>query len=231
MNLAHPVRLQRSGPGANAVRQRCSRANSELACRTSFAGRCWSSSTILFTMKEASRAARGTPARDASDAEVSDAAGGRAAPASAACESITKCVFSRHPDFQRVLFPSTPARATHRGCALRPFPNEDASFAYYALTPPNGKIILPQIAGDADFSISSSSRSTVPPCRTRHGAVPRKINGHYSCSLPGRRNILIMFSDNIHFWRSQGCSRPRSRGNSSNGNCGSPIETKPAGWC
>jgi len=61
---------------------------------------------------------------------------------------------------------------------------------------------------------------------------PRKINGHYTMlSRQDDENILIMFSDNIHFW-----AEPKMLLSPAQpwefiklGNCGSPIETE-AGW-
>jgi predicted GH43/DUF377 family glycosyl hydrolase len=61
---------------------------------------------------------------------------------------------------------------------------------------------------------------------------PRKINGHYAMiSRQDDENILIMFSDNIHFW-----AEPKLLLSPAQpwefikiGNCGSPIETE-AGW-
>ena len=61
---------------------------------------------------------------------------------------------------------------------------------------------------------------------------PRKINGHYAMiSRQDDENILIMFSENIHFW-----AEPKLLLSPAQpwefiklGNCGSPIETE-AGW-
>jgi predicted GH43/DUF377 family glycosyl hydrolase len=61
---------------------------------------------------------------------------------------------------------------------------------------------------------------------------PRKINGQYvMLSRQDDENILLMFSDNIHFWQT-----PRLLLSPAQpwefikiGNCGSPIETE-AGW-
>ena len=61
---------------------------------------------------------------------------------------------------------------------------------------------------------------------------PRKISGHYAMiSRQDDENILIMFSDNIHFW-----AEPKLLLSPAKpwefikiGNCGSPIETE-RGW-
>jgi predicted GH43/DUF377 family glycosyl hydrolase len=61
---------------------------------------------------------------------------------------------------------------------------------------------------------------------------PRKINGHYTMlSRQDDENILIMFSDNIHFWAEPKLLLPPAQPWEfiKMGNCGSPIETE-AGW-
>ena len=61
---------------------------------------------------------------------------------------------------------------------------------------------------------------------------PRKINGHYAMlSRQDDENILLMFSDNIHFWQTPKVllSPAQAWEFFKIGNCGSPIETE-AGW-
>jgi predicted GH43/DUF377 family glycosyl hydrolase len=61
---------------------------------------------------------------------------------------------------------------------------------------------------------------------------PRKINGHYAMlSRQDDENLFLMYSDNIHFWRSPKAllSPVRPWEYVKIGNCGSPIETE-AGW-
>ena len=61
---------------------------------------------------------------------------------------------------------------------------------------------------------------------------PRKINGQYAMlSRQDDENILLMFSDNIHFWQTPKLLLPPAQPWEfiKIGNCGSPIETE-AGW-
>ena len=61
---------------------------------------------------------------------------------------------------------------------------------------------------------------------------PRKINGQYvMLSRQDDGNILIMFSDNIHFWAGPKILLAPAQPWEffKLGNCGSPIETE-AGW-
>ena len=61
---------------------------------------------------------------------------------------------------------------------------------------------------------------------------PRKVNGRYAMiSRQDDENILIMFSDNIHFWaEAEVLLTPKEPWEFIKmGNCGSPIETE-AGW-
>jgi predicted nucleic acid-binding Zn ribbon protein len=55
------------------------------------------------------------------------------------------------------------------------------------------------IAGDAGLRISNSARSTALPCRTKAWPVPAPDQQHAMLSRQDDENILMMFSDNIHF--------------------------------
>ena len=139
------------------------------------------------------------------------------------------------PISQRVIFPSTPSQSNGiEDARFVRFQNDDGSFTYYATyTAYDGKIILPQLLETPDFLQFKFITLNGPAVQNKGMALfPRKIDGHYAMiSRQDDENILIMFSDNIHFW-----SEPRLLLAPAHpwefikmGNCGSPIETE-AGW-
>jgi predicted GH43/DUF377 family glycosyl hydrolase len=139
------------------------------------------------------------------------------------------------PISQRVLFPSTPSQSNGiEDARFVRFRNEDGSYTYFATyTAYDGKIILPQLLETSDFLHFKFSTLNGPAVQNKGMALfPRKINGRYAMlSRQDDENILIMFSDNIHFWHT-----PRLLVSPAQpweflkmGNCGSPIETE-AGW-
>ena len=184
----------------------------------------------------AARAARGTPARgprpDASDAAADRAARGILLLA----ESNYEVRFSPDTEIsQRVLFPSTASQSNGiEDARFVRFQNDDGSFTYYATyTAYDGKIILPQLLETPDFLHFKFITLNGPAIQNKGMALfPRKINGQYAMlSRQDDENILIMFSDNIHFW-----AEPKLLLSPAQpwefikmGNCGSPIETE-AGW-
>jgi len=136
---------------------------------------------------------------------------------------------------QRVLFPSTASQSNGiEDARFVRFQNDDGNFAYYATyTAYDGKLILPQLLETPDFLHFKFNTLNGPAVQNKGMALfPRKINGHYTMlSRQDDENILIMFSDNIHFW-----AEPRLLLSPAQpwefiklGNCGSPIETE-AGW-
>ena len=136
---------------------------------------------------------------------------------------------------QRVLFPSTASQSNGiEDARFVRFQNDDGSFAYYATyTAYDGKMILPQLLETPDFLHFKFNTLNGPAVQNKGMALfPRKINGHYTMlSRQDDENILIMFSDNIHFW-----AEPRLLLSPAQpwefiklGNCGSPIETE-RGW-
>jgi len=136
---------------------------------------------------------------------------------------------------QRVLFPSAPSQSNGiEDARFVRFQNEDSSFTYYATyTAYDGKIILPQLLETPDFVHFKFSTLNGPAVQNKGMALfPRKINGKFvMLSRQDDENILIMFSDNIHFW-----AEPKVLLSPAQpwefiklGNCGSPIETA-AGW-
>ena len=139
------------------------------------------------------------------------------------------------PVSQRVIFPSTPSQSNGiEDARFVRFANDDGSFTYYATyTAYDGKIILPQLLETSDFVHFKFLTLNGPAVQNKGMALfPRKIDGHYAMiSRQDDENILIMFSDNLHFW-----FEPKLLLSPAQpwefikiGNCGSPIETD-AGW-
>ena len=136
---------------------------------------------------------------------------------------------------QRVLFPSAPSQSNGiEDARFVRFQNDDGSFTYYATyTAYDGKITLPQLLETADFLHFKFSTLNGPAVQNKGMALfPRKINGQYAMlSRQDDENILLMFSDNIHFWQMPRLLLPPAQPWEfiKIGNCGSPIETE-AGW-
>jgi predicted GH43/DUF377 family glycosyl hydrolase len=114
------------------------------------------------------------------------------------------------------------------------FTDDDGSVMYYATyTAYNGRAILPQLIETQDFlhfRVLTLNGSAVQ--NKGMALFPRRINGNYvMLSRQDDENILIMFSDNPHFWNDPKILvRPTEIWESVKvGNCGSPIETD-AGW-
>jgi predicted GH43/DUF377 family glycosyl hydrolase len=136
---------------------------------------------------------------------------------------------------QRVLFPSAPSQSNGiEDARFVRFQNDDGSFTYYATyTAYDGKITLPQLLETPDlvhFKFSTLNGSAVQ--NKGMALFPRKINGQYAMlSRQDDENILLMFSDNIHFWQTPTLLLPPAQPWEfiKIGNCGSPIETE-AGW-
>src|SRR5688572_7642768 len=136
---------------------------------------------------------------------------------------------------QRVLFPSAPSQSNGiEDARFVHFQKEDGSFTYYATyTAYDGKITLPQLLETPDFFHFKFSTLNGPAVQNKGMALfPRKVNGHYAMiSRQDDENILLMFSDNVHFWQSPTVllSPAQPWEFFKMGNCGSPIETE-AGW-
>lgn len=136
---------------------------------------------------------------------------------------------------QRVLFPSAPSQSHGvEDARFVRFRNDDGSFTYYATyTAYDGKVTLPQLLETPDFLRFKFRTLDGPAVQNKGMALfPRKINGKFvMLSRQDDENILIMFSDCLHFW-----SEPKVLLSPAQpweffklGNCGSPIETE-AGW-
>jgi predicted GH43/DUF377 family glycosyl hydrolase len=136
---------------------------------------------------------------------------------------------------QRILFPYTSSQSNGiEDARFVRFQDEDTSFTYYATyTAYDGKITLPQLLETLDFVHFKFSTLNGPAVQNKGMALfPRKINGRYAMlSRQDDENILLMFSDNIHFWQTPKLlllpAEPWEF--LKIGNCGSPIETE-AGW-
>ena len=136
---------------------------------------------------------------------------------------------------QRVLFPSAPSQSNGiEDARFVRFQNDDGSFTYYATyTAYDGKVTLPQLLETPDFLHFEFSTLNGPAVSNKGMALfPRKVNGRFfMLSRQDDENILIMSSDNLHFW-----TEPKILLSPAQpweffklGNCGSPMETE-AGW-
>jgi len=169
--------------------------------------------------------------------DVSDAAADRAARGILLlAESNYEVRFAEgQPVSQRVIFPSSPSQSNGiEDARFVRFTNDDGTFTYYATyTAYDGKMILPQLLETADFLHFKFITLNGPAVQNKGMALfPRKIDGHYAMiSRQDDENILIMFSDNIHFWAEPQLllSPAQPWEFIKMGNCGSPIETE-AGW-
>jgi predicted GH43/DUF377 family glycosyl hydrolase len=136
---------------------------------------------------------------------------------------------------QRVLFPSVPSQSNGiEDARFVRFQNSDGSFTYYATyTAYDGKITLPQLLETRDFVHFKFITLNGAAVQNKGMALfPRKINGLYAMlSRQDDENILMMYSDNIHFWQtSKLLLQPAQPWELVKiGTCGSPIETE-AGW-
>jgi len=136
---------------------------------------------------------------------------------------------------QRVLFPSAPSQSNGiEDARFVRFQNDDGTFNYFATyTAYDGKMIMPQLLETPDFLHFEFSTLNGPAVHNKGMALfPRKVNGRYfMLSRQDDENILIMASDNLHFW-----TDPKILLSPAYpweffklGNCGSPLETE-AGW-
>ncbi len=139
------------------------------------------------------------------------------------------------PVSQRVIFPSSPSQSNGiEDARFVRFVDDDGTVTYYATyTAYDGKMILPQLLETRDFLHFKFITLNGPAVQNKGMALfPRKIDGRYAMiSRQDDENILIMFSDNIHFWSEpQLLLAPEQPWEFIKlGNCGSPMETE-AGW-
>lgn len=114
------------------------------------------------------------------------------------------------------------------------FVDTDGTATYFATyTAYNGRVILPQLIETSDFLHFSIRTLNGRAAQNKGMALfPRRITGRYAMiSRQDDENLLIMYSDNRHFWSDpQIIHRPVQPWEAVKiGNCGSPIETE-AGW-
>jgi predicted GH43/DUF377 family glycosyl hydrolase len=136
---------------------------------------------------------------------------------------------------ERILFPVSPNESNGMEDArFVRFTEDDGAVLYYATyTAYNGRAILPQLIETPDFLQFRMLTLNGGAVQNKGMALfPRRIRGKYvMLSRQDDENILIMFSDNPHYWDDpQILLRPAEAWESVKvGNCGSPIETS-AGW-
>jgi predicted GH43/DUF377 family glycosyl hydrolase len=136
---------------------------------------------------------------------------------------------------ERIIFPVSPNESNGiEDARFVRHTDDDGSVMYYATyTAYNGHAILPQLIETQDFlnfRVLTLNGSAVQ--NKGMALFPRRIDGNYAMlSRQDDENILIMFSDNPHYWSDpQVLLRPVEMWESVKiGNCGSPLETE-AGW-
>lgn len=139
------------------------------------------------------------------------------------------------PVSQRTIFPSSPSQSNGiEDARFVRFIDDDGTAVYYATyTAYDGKIILPQLLKTPDFVDFQFITLNGPAAQNKGMALfPRRIDGRYAMlSRQDDQNILLMFSDNPHFWAGPIVLLTPAQPWEliKIGNCGSPIETD-AGW-
>ena len=136
---------------------------------------------------------------------------------------------------ERIIFPVSPNESNGiEDARFVRFTEGDGAVMYYATyTAYNGHAILPQLIETQDFlhfRVLTLNGSAVQ--NKGMALFPRRIDGSYAMlSRQDDENLLIMFSDNPHYWSDPKILlRPAEMWESVKiGNCGSPIETE-AGW-
>lgn len=136
---------------------------------------------------------------------------------------------------ERIIFPvsSSESNGIEDARFVR-FVEDDGEVTYFATyTAYNGHAILPQLIETQDFMHFRVLTLNGNAVQNKGMALfPRRVHGRYvMLSRQDDENLLIMFSDNPHYWSDpQLLLRPAEAWESVKiGNCGSPIETE-AGW-
>jgi len=136
---------------------------------------------------------------------------------------------------ERIIFPvsSNESNGIEDARFVR-FTEDDGTAVYYATyTAYNGRAILPQLIETSDFLYFRIRTLNGKAAQNKGMALfPRRIDGRYAMlSRQDDENLLLMYSDNRHFWSDpQVIERPTEPWEFVKlGNCGSPLET-PAGW-
>jgi predicted GH43/DUF377 family glycosyl hydrolase len=136
---------------------------------------------------------------------------------------------------ERIIFPVSPNESNGiEDARFVRFVEDDGEVTYYATyTAYNGRAILPQFLETKDFLHFRVITLNGNAVQNKGMALfPRRIDGRYvMLSRQDDENILVMFSDNLHYWNDpQIVMRPSQVWESVKvGNCGSPMET-PEGW-
>ena len=141
----------------------------------------------------------------------------------------------RHALGERVIFPVSANESNGiEDARFVRFVDDDGTVTYYATyTAYNGHAILPQLIETQDFlhfRVLTLNGSAVQ--NKGMALFPRRVGGNYvMLSRQDDENLLIMFSDNPHYWSDPRIIlRPAEMWESVKiGNCGSPMETE-AGW-
>ena len=141
----------------------------------------------------------------------------------------------RHLLGERVIFPVSANESNGiEDARFVRFTEDDGAVMYYATyTAYNGHAILPQLIETEDFLHFRVLTLNGGAVQNKGMALfPRRIDGNYvMLSRQDDENLLIMFSDNPHFWNDPRIIlRPAEMWEAVKvGNCGSPLETH-AGW-
>lgn len=151
-------------------------------------------------------------------------------------ESNHEVRFDPHSNIsQRILFPSIPSeRNGIEDARFVRFREDDGKITFYATyTAYDGRITLPQLLVTEDFVNFKFITLNGPAVQNKGMALfPKRIDGRYAMlSRQDDENILLMYSENIHFWHNpQILLQPHYPWEMIKiGTCGSPIETE-AGW-
>jgi predicted GH43/DUF377 family glycosyl hydrolase len=136
---------------------------------------------------------------------------------------------------ERVLFPRTPSQSNGiEDARFVLFQHDDGTRSYFATyTAYDGRTTQPQLLETVDFFDFKFITLAGAVVQNKGMALfPRKIGGRYvMLSRQDNENIYIMFSDELHFWRTATLIlKPTYAWEFEQlGNCGSPIETD-RGW-
>ena len=136
---------------------------------------------------------------------------------------------------ERVLFPRTPSQSNGiEDARFVLFNHDDGTRSYFATyTAYDGRVTQPQLLETVDFlDFKFISLAGAAVQNKGMALFPRKIGGRYAMlSRQDNENIYIMFSDELHFWRTATLIlKPTHAWEFVQlGNCGSPIETE-RGW-
>jgi predicted GH43/DUF377 family glycosyl hydrolase len=136
---------------------------------------------------------------------------------------------------ERVIFPRSPSQSNGiEDARFVAFQDDDGTRTYYATyTAYDGRVITPQLLMTRDFlDFSFFSLTGVAVQNKGMALFPRKLGGRFAMlSRQDNENIFLMFSDDLHIWRSATpILAPKFAWEFVQlGNCGSPIETE-RGW-